>query len=231
MNKKLLVMAIVPVLVVMSGSLAFSAWAGSGNAFFGETAATVGYTETLSFIGTNATMNPVQVGASSASMAPYTASSPTTLISTSSGGAGSVVNVYVNVTNLVPGTYVGFQVVLENTGSAVLNTSELMLAGGEAFNGLGQQLNSPVPIAEGLQPPVSMSYVSQVTANGISNIPDGTGPLFLANATTTASSPAYLAHGDSITYDVFAILPSVAATSLAGYHFAIEISIPITVDP
>ena len=220
-------MMMVPVLVVMGGTFAFSAWSGSGNAFFGQTAATVSYSETMYFNGTNAVHNPLTVsnGQSSQSVTQATAEY---MVSSASGHASSVLNVYANVSYLVPGQYVNFTVVIHNNGNTVLNTSTVSVAGGHLFNGLGQQLSSPQGIVSFFNPPITNSYIQNVATNGIPNIANGNGPLYLMNATSSGSTTALLAPGASITYDVVAVLPSIAPTSWQGYTFDMEISIPIS---
>jgi len=230
MNKKLFALMMVPIVVVMGGSLAFSAWAGSANAFFGQTTATVGYTESLSFSGTNAAVNSLTIsggGHGGSTLTDVTHATPNQVVSSASGGAASVLNVYANVSYLVPGQYVNFTVTIENTGNAVLNTSEIGFAGGITYNGLGNPLSSPSPISV-LQPPITYTYLQNVVQNGVSGISNGNGPLYLENATSTSSTPGTLHPGDTISYTVIMVLPSVAPPSWADTTFALEISIPVS---
>ena len=227
MDKKLFALIMVPVLVVMGGTLAFSGWAGSANAHFGQTTATIGYTESLSFTGTNANMNPLTISdGHSSKIVNYT--SANYLISSSSGSAASVLNVYANVSNLVPGQYVNFTVTITNTGNAVLNTSVVNFNGGLQFNGAGEQLTGSQSMMSFFQPPITYSYLTSVVQNGVPGIPNGNGPLYLNNATSTSSTPSYLTPGSTLTYDIIAVLPNVAPTSWQGYTFDLEISIPVT---
>jgi hypothetical protein len=230
MNKKLVALMMVPVVGVMGGTFAFSAWAGSANAFFGQTTATVSYMETLSFTGTNANMNPLNVsnGHTSVTVDMNTANF---VVSSSSGSAGSVLNVYANVSYLVPGQYVNFTVAIKNTGNAVLNASTVSWSsttGVNAFNGLGEQLSGPQSTYSFFQPPITFAYLTNVVNNGIPGIEGGLGPLFLNNATSTTSTPPYLTPGATLTYNIIAVLPNNAPTSYADFPFDVEISIPIS---
>lgn len=227
MNKKLFALMMVPVVVVMGGTFAFSAWSGSANAFFGQSAATVGYTETLSFVHTNATHNPLSISfdgnAVNSNINKYTGSYK---LDQKSGGAAAVLNEYVNVSNLVPGDYAEFQVIITNTGTATLNVSSVQWYGGAAYNGANQKLSAPSPITD-LQPPVGPSYLNNVVTNGIPAV-GATGLFYLFNATTTGSTPGYLTQGQSVTYNVYAILPGIANPDVAGTSFHFEVSIPVS---
>lgn len=182
MNKKLFALMMVPIIVVMGVTFAFSAWAGSSNAFFGQTVATVGYSETLSFSGTNANLNPLTIsdGHSSESVSMNTLDHT---ISASSGSATSSLNVYANVTYLVPGQYINFTVVIKNTGNVILNASMVTVTGGNTFNGLGQQVSGPQTTMSFLQPSITYSFLENVVQNGLS-VPNGDGTIYLENATS-----------------------------------------------
>ena len=217
-------MMMVPVIVVMGGTFAFSAWSGSANSFFDQSAATVSYTETLSFVHTNAVINPLKVGnVNGYQDVNYTTGSY--VISKVPGGVASTLNVYVNVSNLVPGDYAQFQVIINNTGSATLNMSEMSFSK-TTYNANNQVLNGLTPIS-GLQPPVTSSYLSSVVANGVTGFSGDM--LFLVNATTPNSTNGYVAPGQSISYTVYAILPTNAPSSFNDVSSGLyEISIPVS---
>lgn len=231
MNKKLFAMMMVPVLVVMGGTFAFSAWTGSANAFFNQSAANVAYTETLTFEHTNAMYtNLSMTGGPGTSIGTVVLNTNTNtiLVGTSSGTAGGDANVYGNVTNMVPGDYVYFQVAITNTGSATLNTSTFEWAGATVYNALGNALSTPQSISS-LQPPVGDSYLQNVVQNGISNVGATQSHLwYLINATSTSATPGILHSGDTLTYSVYAILSASAPASAMGTSFAFEIIIPVT---
>ncbi len=227
MNKKLFALMMVPIVVVMGGTFAFSAWAGSANAFFGQTAATVGYTETLNYVGTNANMNPLVIVGQGGTSTTVTSATPGYQVYAASGSAASNINVYANVSYLVPGEYVEYTVTVANTGNAILNTSTMSITGASTYNGNGQQIGPTFSVSE-LQPPITSSYLSSVVQNGI---PQTNGLFYLINATTSSSAPAALSPGDSFVYTVYAILPGVAPTTTQGGSFHIGILLPVSVDP
>ena len=220
----------VPIVVVMGGTFAFSAWAGSANAFFGQTAATVGYTESLNFVGTNANMNPLAIVGQGGTSTTVTSNTPSYTVYEASGSAASNINVYANVSYMVPGEYVEYTVTVTNTGNAVLNTSTMTISNANTFNGAGQLIGPTFSVAE-LQPPVTQSYIASVVQSGIPGIQNGLGPLFIVNASTSDSAPATLHPSDSFVYTVYAILPSVASTSWQNYNFHLGISLSVSVDP
>ncbi|MEM0136026.1 MAG: hypothetical protein QXU18_12510 [Thermoplasmatales archaeon] len=228
MNRKLFALMMVPVIVVMGGTFAFSAWAGNANAHFGQTVATVGYTETVSFVGTNANQNPLTIVGSSKTIG-VTSTTPTYVVYTASGSAASNINVYANVSYMVPGEYVEYTVTVTNTGNAVLNTSTMSASNANTFNGANQELNSPFSVSE-LQPPITQSYLAGVVQNGLP-VSNGQGPIYLANATLSNTAPSALDPGQTFSYTVYAILPSVASTSWQGYNFYMAISLSVSVDP
>ena len=220
----------VPVVVVMGGTFAFSAWTGSANAFFGQSAATMNYQETLTFENTNAHYTNLTMTGTEPSVNGLITNdgTPPILVSESSGTAGGNANVYGNVTNMVPGDYVNFTVQITNLGSSTLNTSTFEFAGAPAFNALGQQLTSPQPISE-LQPPVTGAYLASVVLNGAPNVPATQNNLwYLFNATTTSSTPGILHPDDTLTYTVYAILSATATASTMNSSFHFEIIIPVS---
>lgn len=230
MNKKLFAMMMVPVLVVMGGTFAFSAWEGQANAHFGQTAATVGYSETLSFIHTNATMNPLTLTPVPGTDLPVNSSTAPYQISSVSGGATSVLYVSVNVSGFVPGDWIQFTVNITNTGSAVLNTSEVGFSSG-AVNGNGQIINpgQMAPISF-LQPAVGMQYLLNGVNTGTFGSYHYTGLTWLVNATTDSSTLSHISNGQSISYTFFGILPKIAGGNTAGSNLQLTVTIPISVD-
>jgi hypothetical protein len=228
MNKKLFALMMVPIVVVMGGTFAFSAWAGSANAHFGQTVATVGYTETVTFSGTNANQNPLTI-VGSVTTSNVTSSTASYPVYTAAGSAASNINVYANVSYMVPGEYVHYTVTVKNTGNAVLNTSTMSVGNAYAYNGLNQKLSSPFSVSE-LQPPITSAYLAGAVQNGLP-VTNGNGPIYLFNATTSGSAPYALQPGETFSYTAYAILPSVAPTSWQGYNFYMDVSLAVSVDP
>ena len=119
MRRKIFTIFIVPIILIMGGTIAYSGWSGSSVASFSQSAAVVSYTETLFFLGTNANLTPINIG-NGYSNHTVVFNSPQFEISNSSGNAGGSANVYANVSNMVPGDWVEFSVTITNTGSVSL---------------------------------------------------------------------------------------------------------------
>ncbi len=119
MRKKIFTLFIVPIILIMGGTVAYSGWSGSSNASFSQSAAVVGYTEALYFLATNAVLTPINIE-SSYSNHTVVFNSQQFEISNASGSAVGSANVYANVSNLVPGDWVEFSVTITNTGTASL---------------------------------------------------------------------------------------------------------------
>ncbi len=207
---------IVPVVMVMGGTFAFSAWSGSANATFGQSAATVGYTESLSFVATSANMTPLTIGDGHTSVSDINMTTGPFVIESVSGGAASVVNVYANATNMVPGDWVEFQVVVTNTGTATLNTSAISIPSGSSLASVSE-----------LQPPLTTAQLNSAVATGYGGWYNGWFALISAN--TASSTPTHLFPGGSFTYDVYGILPSITPSSYAGTSYNLPISLAISV--
>ena len=230
MNKKLFAMMMVPVVVVMGGTFAFSAWQGSANAYFGQTAATVAYTESLNFFHTNASANPLTISTGPGNSALVTSATQAYQVSSESGGATSNLKVYVNITGFVPGDWIQFNVNISNQGSATLNTSEVGFSTA-VVNGNGQIVTpgNYAPIGF-LQPPVSQAYLDHAVNTGYFGSiyhPDLT---WLVNATASGSTNTHISNGQYIEYSFFGILSKQASASAAGSTIQLTISIPLSVD-
>ncbi len=229
MNKKLFAMMMVPVVVVMGGTFAFSAWSGSANAHFNSQAATVSYTETLSFVATNASSyNPLMLGFNGGNtINDVTSATPGKTLVTLTGNAASTLNVYGNVSGMLPGYWLEFEITVTNTGTATLNTS-LLTSTSPVANGAGQVFNSPVPITE-LQPPVTTQYLNSVMNTGhLGGTISTQGLDFLANATSSSSTPTSLAEGQSVSYTLYAFMPFTALPSAEGTTYSWGIGIPLS---
>ena len=108
MNKKLLVMVMVPVLVVMSGALAFSAFSGSITTNVNASAGYLSWQQNETSHYTY--MHNTEVG---------TNFSDGTYVKTSTSGP-NVTTQDISVTNLAPGNWIEFNFTVYNTGSVGL---------------------------------------------------------------------------------------------------------------
>lgn len=151
MRRKIFTLFIVPVILMMGGTLAYSGWSGVSVSSFNQSTAIVGYTESLSFIGTNANFTPLIIG-NGTSNATVTFSTPYFEVSSSSGSAEGFANVYANISNMVPGDWAEFNVTITNTGTATL------YAGSPYFS---DENTTNTPLALGLlMPGNSLGYTT-----------------------------------------------------------------------
>jgi len=225
-SKKLLAIMVIPMLLVLGGSVAFSAWSGSANSSFTEITATASYSSTLSFVQTNAYRTPLSITGST-TVSPVTNQTAEYTIETTSGGQSNSLtdSVQVTVSNLVPGDYAIFEVAITNTGTATLNTSTIIIQ--------GQSLPSD-PYAVISFPGDASQAMAPITSAQLSQILNGTNPsvgnnlCFATQALTNQSSPNYLAPGASYIYTVYAILPVDAPFWQMGYTFTLTVDLPIS---
>lgn len=149
MRRKIFTLFIVPVILIMGGTLAYSGWSGASISTFNQSAAVVGYTESLSFITTNANLTPLIIG-NGTSNTTVMFNTPHFEVSSASGSAIGYANVYANISNMVPGDWVEFNVTITNTGTAAL------FAGAPHFS--DENTTNAVPSLGLLRPGTSISY-------------------------------------------------------------------------
>lgn len=219
---------IVPVLVLMGGTYAFSAWSGSANAYFSQSAATVSFSESLSFNSTDASITPLVLSTGHSTYGNVVSTTNPFTLDNSTGGASSVLSLFVNVSNLVPGDWASFTVVVTNTGTATLNASYIH-AGKPILNGRGDFLSRDIPIWT-LFPPISKQHLNDLTSRGMTKYGLDDGPITAITASTAGSQSGYLQHGQSVSYNVYIILPSNAPPRFAGCSDGLfQVSLPVTV--
>lgn len=201
---------VVPIIVVLGGTMAFSAWSGTTYASFNETAAVVGFTEHLNFVGTNANLTPIDIGNGSANIT-VTHNSPQFLVDSSSGSAGGMAIVYANVSNMLPGDWVQFSVQISNTGSASLYAGEPQY---NEINGSYTMLPDATSVHRGS---ILNSEHQESYAHGNA-----------ITLSTPLSQAGVLAPGNSIEYNVYITLPTDIPPSFAGTSHSVIISVPLT---
>ena len=127
MNKKVIALLIVPVLLTMSGALAFSAFTGSVSTNVSATAGSISLSQTGEFFAgyvsnTNVTVsgglgsNTGSVVITGANLGTETSDAPTLATVPYSGYSLNVIY-YVNVTNLAPGNWVAVHLTITNGGT------------------------------------------------------------------------------------------------------------------
>lgn len=126
MNKKLAVLLVVPLLVALGGTLAFSAFSGSSSVAIDNTAGHLTWTNDLTLVGTNANNTPLTLNGPNGaiyevgSAEPYFHSNGMYHLNlglqrytTATSGREYVVN----VTNFAPGEYIELTAVITNNGT------------------------------------------------------------------------------------------------------------------
>ena len=137
MNKKILALAMVPLLIGLSGAMAFSQFTGTDSKQIAATAGTFSMTEgaTVSnYYASSGSMmtvgGPVEDGQAAVTWSP---SSSTNTLGTSTLAAGESAMTYdITVSNLAPGEWVSITFLLSNTGSLAITLSPSTLTSGQS---------------------------------------------------------------------------------------------------
>lgn len=145
----------VPVIVVMGGTFAFSAWAGNATSVFNETTATFQYSQNTMFVATNANITPLTVTGANGQISLTYASSSQLVNPTAYGSNTKDIVQYVNITNLVPGTWAAFNVTVTNDGSSTLNMSSVTIYNADT---------TPIQIISGTSTTVNSTTYNMNTA-------------------------------------------------------------------
>ncbi len=208
MNKKLLVMALVPVLVVMSGALAFSAFTGTVTTNVTASSASFTLTEAGNVGVYNATNTVVTItgeqgtSMTSAGVAPLEQLGTITAVNGASEATFSV-----SVNNLAPGDYVSLIFAINNTGSSAVNL------GAMSFSGVGSGW-TPATFSPTSGVVATSSGASGFAYGGLSEY-----AIYPGNAYTTSStyeSTGILPAGGTAVFWFFVGLTSNAPSSDAG---------------
>ena len=204
MNKKLLVLAIVPVLVVMSGALAFSAFSGSittnVNASAGYLSWEQSITSTYTYEHNTAVTN-------------NSANVPS--VSTPKTGA-NMTSMDLTVSNLAPGNWIVFNITVTNTGSVGLELSGSTIA--------TQELN-----ATGVNTPTNGLTNSTVSTDDFvyGSALSGTGYEYAVTEVPSGS----VDNGGTVTYQIFLGLGSTSGNIYQESTFTLNVGITVTSDP
>ena len=204
MNKKLLVLAIVPVLVVMSGALAFSAFSGSittnVNASAGYLSWEQSITSTYTYEHNTAVTN-------------NSANVPS--VSTPKTGA-NMTSMDLTVSNLAPGNWIVFNITVTNTGSVGLELSGSTIA--------TQELN-----ATGVNTPTNGLTNSTASTDDFvyGSALSGTGYEYAVTEVPSGS----VDNGGTVTYQIFLGLGSTSGNIYQESTFTLNVGITVTSDP
>ena len=196
---------------------------------FNESTASVSYTQTLTFEQTNANMTPLGVAGGN-TLSDVTHTTPMQVIDkTTSASKNGAVLQYANVSNMVPGDIVVFEVTVANTGTATLNLSSVNVYNADGTTlkittGAGSTIDSSgqgqtVNMSTAFLPSVSMSDA----VNYMNSIPGSMGLIggALPGQTTV---PQYLTAGQSFTYVVYLVVGANDAYGDAGFGISINVA-------
>ncbi len=209
----------VPVLVVMSGSLAFSAFQGSITTNVNTTAGVLSFSQDLSLIGSDATNTAVTVSCSETGNqvtvgGPSPGSMPFDLGTVSS--SSSSISQTVEVTNFAPLDYVIIEVTITNTGTVGMTV------------GWPQIVSNPtVPSWEIVNNSV---YWGPTNLGWLEGVPGFCYAYY--NFAPTSTPPVTLAPGDSATYYLSIALGSYGnQNSLQDSTLSLTLTTDVTSSP
>ncbi|KPV47351.1 hypothetical protein SE19_01465, partial [Acidiplasma aeolicum] len=153
MNKKLAVLLVVPILIALGGTFAFSAFSGNSTVTINNTAGHLTWENEMTLIGTNANNTPITVEGPNGHIyeigtgeAYHNANDSYKLVlgnqfyTTATSGKEFTVN----VTNLAPGEYVELQAVITNNGTVgfmVSSTTTATTSSNATYNPNGQSIS------------------------------------------------------------------------------------------
>ncbi|AAT43675.1 hypothetical protein [Picrophilus oshimae] len=142
LNKKIAVLLVVPILIAMGGTFAFSAFSGSSSITVNSTAGHLTWELNGTLIKTNATNTPITVEGPNGCVyeigvaEPYHADNGkyNLLLGSVKYTTSTVYNFRVNVTNLAPGEYFEIQFVVYNSGTVGLIATPTALMNTTSYN-------------------------------------------------------------------------------------------------
>ncbi|SMD31299.1 hypothetical protein [Picrophilus oshimae] len=186
LNKKIAVLLVVPILIAMGGTFAFSAFSGSSSITVNSTAGHLTWELNGTLIKTNANNTPITVIGPNGMIyeigvaEPYHADNGkyNLLLGSVKYTTSTVYNFRVNVTNLAPGEYFEIQFVVYNSGTVGLIATPTALMNTTSYNATYDDPPAPPPAPpSGPTPPPSKSPA-----------PPSAMPMYKINATQVAES-------------------------------------------
>jgi hypothetical protein len=192
MNKKLAVLLVVPILIAMGGTFAFSAFSGSSSVAINSTAGHLTWQNNLTLVETNAQNTPLTAVGPNGNVYTIGVSEPyyhsngmyklylgTQKYDTATSGREYTVN----VTNFAPGEYVEFMATITNNGTVGFMVSQgaisMMTSSDATYNSANAPINAAQvtasSFASDLQSSTGYIYnVTQVSGFNTSLSPEGT---------------------------------------------------------
>ena len=212
MNKKLLVMALVPVLVVMSGALAFSAFTGTVTTNVTANAASFSLTEAGNVAVYNATNTVVTITGEQSTSMTSAGVAPLEQLGTIQAVSGaSDASFSVGVNNLAPGDYVSLIFAINNTGTSAVNLGAMSISGvGTGSDWVQATFSSTNGVVATTSGASGFAY-SLPSVYGIYS-----GNAYLKSTTVTSAPSGVLMPGGTAVFYIFIGLTSNAPSSDAG---------------
>ena len=218
MNKKILALAMIPLLIGLSGAMAFSQFTGTDNKVINATAGTLQFTEGAEI--TSVAFDPGSLLYVAGPGASYGASQPNTfggvmdLGTLVSSGPSDSMTYTINAGGFTPGDWIGIQFTLANTGNVPFKAT---VASG-----------SPAITVS----PVTLSY-SVVTMTSFPSNSDATGSSWLyLDSTATAFGSGLLmpttGPSSSVSFNVYIGLGNGAGNSYQGSSFTYSLTIDVS---
>ncbi len=178
MNKKLAVLLVVPILIAMGGTFAFSAFSGSSSVAINSTAGHLTWENNLTLVGTNANNTPLTVEGPNGHIFEIGAAEPyhdnsgmyklglgNQFYTTATSGREYTVN----VTNFAPGEYVEFVATITNNGTVGFMVSQghitMKTSSDSTYNSAGAPINASMVTASSFASDLESStgYIYNVT--------------------------------------------------------------------
>ena len=208
MNKKLLVMALVPVLVVMSGALAFSAFTGTVTTNVTASSATFSLSEAGNVVLYNATNTAVSItGTNGVAMTTAGVTPLEQLGTINAVNKVTDATFSVSVANLAPGDFVTLIFAINNTGTSAVNL------GAMSFSGVGANwVTATFSTTNGV---IGTDGAAGFAYGGLSDY-----AIYPGNAYTTGTTSSYVPSGVLAPGGTAVFWFSVGLTSNAGNNYA-----------
>lgn len=232
MNKKLAVLLVVPILIAMGGTFAFSAFSGSSSIAINSTAGHLTWENNLTLVGTNAQNTPLTVEGPNGMIYEIGAAEPyyhssgmyklglgNQFYTTATSGREYVVN----VTNFAPGEYVELMATVTNNGTVgfmVMPTAPTFTTSSDSHYD-----NNVGPAGA-----INAAQVSQ--GNFMSDLQSSTG--YIYNVTTVSGFHTSLSPEGSAIMEIWIGLGNSNGADVNHYQgsdFSLDIGLNVVSDP
>ena len=222
-------LAIVPILIGMTGVFAFSTYTGTVTTVLNGTDASLSVSEAANVLVINATNTIVSVSGPSgtvitqANVHTYAVAPLESLGTIASSGNSATLTYTLSIQNLAPGNYVGVIFAVNNTGSSALNLAPLMStpAGTNGY---------PILLSK-FSPTTGVVATSTPSTNNYWGYSQSDYAIYPGNAYTTQSiyvPSGVLPAGGTAVYWIYFGLASSANNDMAGQSVMLTLTIGLT---